>query len=216
MTNLRSASLALFLFALLGLGGCGGGGGSDTTTASMAAQGGTGAGGDRQSTDPYKAPDTSNLPQPTEGSKQAAAGVPVPPGGDDSIQLWGTEASSSEREQVTQVVKTFLNARAAADWAKACRYLAARPFKELGALIKGSKKGNAACAQAMASLAQGVPSRAFDDEARIDYVLSLRVGKGNAFLIYTRRGSNKVYATGLADEGGTWKVVSVGPTVLGS
>jgi hypothetical protein len=41
------------------------------------------------------------------------------------------------------------------------------------------------------------------------------VGRGNAFLIYTRPGENKVYANAFAEEGGTWKVVSIGPTALG-
>jgi hypothetical protein len=66
----------------------------------------------------------------------------------------------------------------------------------------------------MRGLSTGVPPTAFDREARIDYVLSLRVGEGNAFLIYTRPGESKVFANALADEDGTWKVVSVGPTVI--
>jgi hypothetical protein len=215
----------------LALAGCGGGGGGSETTAtgtSTAASGQGATTGARKEGNSAKseapprapgptAPDTSNLPAPTEGSKKAAPGVPTSKGGDNSIQTWGTEASAAERERVTGIVKAFLDARAAAEWAKACSYLAAKQLKEFEQLLRDSKKkGVAACGEAMGALAQGVRPGAFDDEAKLDYVLSLRLGEGYAFLIYTRSGSEKVYATALADENGTWKVVSVGPTVLGS
>ena len=32
--------------------------------------------------------------------------------------------------------------------------------------------------------------------------------------IYTRTGENKVFANGFAEEDGTWKVISIGPTVI--
>ena len=157
--------------------------------------------------------DTSSLPEPVEGSKRAAPGVPVSRGGDNSIQTWGLEASAAEREQVTATLQAFYDARADGEWATACSYLAARIKAEFAGFVKG-KSGNAGCAEAMRGLAQGVPERAFDREARIDYVLSLRIGEGNAFLIYTRPGEAQVYANAFADEGGTWKVVSVGPSVV--
>ena len=157
--------------------------------------------------------DTSSLPAPVEGSKRAAPGVPVSRGGDNSIQTWGLEASAAEREQVTATLQAFYDARAEADWATACTFLAARQKAEFASFVRG-KSGNAACAEAMRALAQGIRPAAFDREARIDYVLSLRVGDGNAFLIYTRPGEAQVYANAFADEGGTWKVVSVGPSVV--
>jgi hypothetical protein len=109
-------------------------------------------------------------------------------------------------------VREFLGARARADWARACTYLTAVQRRELGRLIRGGD-GISACAKAMRRLAVGVSADAFDHEAEIRRVLSLRVGARRAFLIYTRpRG--KVYVTALRHEGGAWKVISVGPTVL--
>ena len=158
--------------------------------------------------------DTSSLPEPEEGSKKAAPGVPVSRGGDNSIQTWGLKASAQERAKVTAILRAFLDARADADWATACSYLAAEQRAEFESLVDGGKRGNAACAETMRAFADGVPPSAYDEEAQIDYVLSLRVGEGNAFLIYTRPGESKIFANAFADEGGTWKVVSVGPTVV--
>jgi len=234
--------VALLLALALALGGCGdsedddsaGAGESQTTTsrpdpaAGGAQQGdGNGATGETQQQgggapsgrgeglpeireEPV---DTSSLAAPVEGSKRAAPGVPVSRGGDNSIQTWGVEASAAEREEVTATLQAFYDARADADWATACRFLAAAQKAEFAGFVRG-KSGNAGCAEAMRGLAQGIPPSAFDREARIDYVLSLRIGEGNAFLIYTRPGEAQVYANGFADEGGTWKVVSVGPTVV--
>ena len=157
----------------------------------------------------------ADLPEPVEGSKRAAPGVPTSKGGDNSIQTWGTEASAAEREEITATLQAFYDARAAAEWAKACSYLAADQKTTFSGLIRGRKSADAACAEAMGALAEGISPAAFDKEARIDYVLSARSGRRDiAFLIYTRPDSEKAYAGALGEEGGEWKVISVGPTVL--
>jgi hypothetical protein len=157
-------------------------------------------------TTPVK-PDSS----PQENSKAAAPGVPTSKQGDNSIQTWGLEASSAERTHLTTVVQAFLDARAEANWARACSYLAAEQRKGFEDVVK--KSGTAACAEGMAAFANEVPVSAFAHEAEILKVLSLRVGGGHAFLIYTRPGG-RIYATALGREGSVWKVISVGPTAL--
>jgi len=226
---------ALALAAALALGGCGGGdegdGGEATsqgrgaTSAQQGAAGprggsgpGGGGGGEGEGLrgpGPARAPaDPASLPEPTEGSKRAAPGVPTSKGGDNSIQTWGLEASAAEREEVTATLQAFYDARARAEWARACTHLAARQKAELAGFIRG-RSGNAACAEAMGALAEGIPPEAFAREARIDYVLSARAGRRDtAFLIYTRTGEDKVYANAFAEEDGAWKVVSIGPTTL--
>jgi hypothetical protein len=220
--SVKSTQVSLAVLAIaaaLALAGCGGGeedastgsGGAETTSQrDSGAQAGRGSGKGGGA----KPLDTAALPEPEEGSKKAASGVPVSRGGDNSIQTWGLEASADERAEVTAILQAFLDARAVADWATACSYLAADQRAEFESLVKSSQRGNAVCAQAMGALAQGVPPSAFNEETEIDYVLSLRVGEGNAFLIYTRPDANKIYASALAREDGTWKVISVGPTVL--
>ena len=147
--------LAVALSLSLALFGCGGDGGSDTAATTQGAsgedaqeagaqkperegqggsssegssrrEGGEGEGGGGGPS-PSRAPsDLASLPEPVEGSKRAAPGVPVSEGGDNSIQTWGVEASPQEREEVTAILQAFYDARAAGDWAEACTYLAAR------------------------------------------------------------------------------------------
>ncbi len=151
---------------------------------------------------------------PVEGSKEAAPGVPTSKHGDDSIQTYGVEAGSDERAEATAVVQEFLDARAARNWEQACSLLAAKPLTEYENLLKDStKKGIPACAEAMRVFATGVPDSAFAEEAEISEVLSLRTDDEYAFLIYTRP-DGKVYATAISREGGSWKIISVGPTEI--
>jgi hypothetical protein len=219
---MRRIPILLIVIAALALAGCGGGDDEMTATSGSvgvtAQQGGGDSGQDgsgQQGSGGGREPlDTSSLPEPEEGSKKAAPGVPVSRGGDNSIQTWGRESSAQERDEVTAILQAFLDARAAADWATACSYLAAEQRAEFESLGNGDKRGNAACAETMRAFAVGVPPSAYDEEAQIDYVLSLRVGEGHAFLIYTRPDTSKIYANALREEDGTWKVVSVGPTVI--
>jgi hypothetical protein len=155
--------------------------------------------------------DARSTAAPRAGSKAAAPGVPTSKGGDNSIQTWGLEATSAQRERLAAIVQAFLDARAGAEWGKACSYLAAEQHEMLEQLAGAS--GSGACAKAMGLLAAEVPASAFAKEAEIVDVLSLRIGGGHAFLIYTRP-EGKVYATALGHESGSWKVISVGPTAL--
>jgi hypothetical protein len=151
---------------------------------------------------------------PQAGAKAAAPGVPTSKGGDNSIQTWGVEGSGEERARLGGIVRAYLEARARGDWAEACARLAAEQ-RQAFARLTPRGRGNAACAEAMRKLANQVPAGAFVRESEIVDVLSLRVGGGRAFLIYTRPGG-KVYATALIREAGAWKVVSVSPATLAS
>ncbi len=160
--------------------------------------------------DADRAEPASSSGEPVEGSKAAARGVPTSKQGDNSIQTYGLEAGAGERAEVTAAVQEFLDARAARNWATACSLLAAKPLTEYETLLKDStKKGIPACAEVMRVFATDVPDSAFAEEAEIAEVLSLRVDDEYAFLIYTRP-DGKIYATAVAREGGSWKIVSVG------
>jgi hypothetical protein len=118
------------------------------------------------------------------------------------------EGSEEERARVAAIVRAFVDARAAAEWGRACAFLAIERRRESEQLAAERR-----CGPALAKLARGIPARAFAEEAEIERVLSLRVGGGHAFLIYTRPGG-EAFATALQRERGTWKVLSVGPTAL--
>jgi len=147
---------------------------------------------------------TAKAPAP----KRAAPGVPTSSGGDNSIQLYGVEASDAERAKLTTLVQTFLNARATGNWAKVCSLLAAKPRAEQLRFAPGAKS----CAEAMAFFAKDANPATLKDEAQIE-VLSLRVDPPIAFLIYRR--SDGIWATALEREEGQWKVISVTPAPVG-
>jgi hypothetical protein len=160
------------------------------------------------------APRPIHLPAPQPGSKVAAPGVPISKGGDNSIQTFGLEASSKKRTQLTAIVRAYLNARAAEDWKKACFHLAIRQQQMFVRLATASLHlPRPSCAAAQAALVPPNATHALAIEARIEAILSMRVGNDHAFLIY-RRYRDQVYATALRFERGEWKVLSVAPTTV--
>ena len=206
-----AASAALVLI------GCGSGGEEDSTTASSqtattapipdGSQGITNS-QTPSSTQPKKERKSPpDLPPPTPGSKAAAPGVPTSKEGDNSIQTWGLEASDAEREAATASVQRYLDARAARNWSTVCGLLAAKPRRE-----QSQFGGGASCAKAMASFAANAEDSVLREEAEIE-VLSFRVGKQYAFLIY-RRPDRRIYATALAREAGAWRLISVTPNPI--
>lgn len=209
---------ALAVGAALVLIGCGSGGGQDSTTASSqtpsASTGSTSSNGhntpnpqrpsSNQQAKQQKPP--SDLPPPTPGSQAAAPGVPTSKEGDNSIQTWGLEASDAEREEATATLQRYLDARAAGNWSTVCQLLAAKPRRE-----QEQFGGGASCAKAMASFAADASPATLREEAEIE-VLSFRVGKKYAFLIYRR--PDGIFATALTREGGDWKLISVTPNPL--
>jgi hypothetical protein len=194
------ALLATMALAVPPLSGCGGG--ERESGSEAAAPRGPAAAEKQQATPAHP------RPNPHPGSKAAAPGVPTSPEGDNSIQVYGVEGSDVERTKLAALVGSYLDARAAADWAKACAYLAPKPRAEQLRYAPGA----GSCAEAMSSFAQGADPATLGMEAQIE-VLSLRVKRSTAFLIYRR--SDGVWATALRREGGHWKVVSVTPAPVG-
>jgi hypothetical protein len=219
--------LAVAAALCLALAGCGGGGSStstsDTTTAAQAPKSApkpkpkpTPKKEKRQrpqeKKEPSPAPKPSQGPAPTDpsplpnqGTKRVAPGVPTSHGGDNSIQTYGTESQSSEREEAALIAQAFLRAEAAGRWGEACSYLDAKVREGLEALARKAKgKGIEGCAGAMAALLAKVPEGALQKAAEIQ-VLSFRVEGDRGFVVY-RDGTGKPYNLPLDREGGEWKV----------
>jgi hypothetical protein len=214
MNRAATAALASLALALAGLG-CGSGEESagsgasasppDTAAANRSAADSSppSSSASRPHTEQKPPPE---LPPPTPGSKAAAPGVPTSKHGDNSIQTWGREAPDTEREAATATVQTYLDARAAGDWAKVCALLAAKSRRE-----QEQFGGGTSCAKAMGSFAADASTAVLEEEAEIE-VLSFRIGDKYTFLIYRR--PDGVYANGLVRKAGRWKLLLVTPTLL--
>jgi hypothetical protein len=164
----------------------------------------------RQSAQPANAapsaPPTDPAPLPNEGTAAVAPGVPTVKGGDNSIQRYGTEASSGERVRAAATAAAYLRANAAGDWGRSCSYLEASLRVHLEQVASRQLGGEAGCAKAMAALV-AVPASTLRRAADID-AISMRISGDHGFLIY-RDGAGAAANLPMVLEGGQWKVSSL-------
>lgn len=142
----------------------------------------------------------------TPGAEQAAPGVPVSPGGDNSIQTYGEEGEVSDREQAATATRAYLSARAAGNYRRACDQASSGLKQSLGQPTGGS----GGCPAALRALTEGVPESTLRRVARVGRILSFRTEGEQAFLIFRSGGTVKYMP--MASEGGGWKVGAIEPS----
>jgi len=215
----------------LGLAACGGGGDSSSTDSSTEtsaqgpAKGSSGNGSKSKTTGKGK----QNGGGKSSGSGGGSSGSDKPihhrdsgggsaqyrvKGGDNSVQDFGSEADTSERDQATGAVHAYLDARANQDWTKACTYLAAPVVEQFESLAEKSKqlKGKG-CGPILEALASQANPKLLREEAAQANVGSLRIEDERAFVIF--RGIEKtIYTIPMIEEDGQWLLGSVAPTPL--
>lgn len=239
--------VALAAAIAIAIAGCGGGDGDDPTTASSTASVPTeaqttttkqdagpkgsgkpgGASTDRSKSkksdnaaeqgggDLVATPQISSAAQ--EGSKKAAPGVTTVKGGDNSVQTFGTEASSSARTDAATAVQTYLNARQAGDWEVACSYLGGNIQTMVERLAAQAREGGAdlnGCAGVMEALTAKMPQAALRQGATIDEVLSFRVDGAQGFLLFIGPPGETLYSVPMGFEAGEWKLGTIAPITL--
>jgi hypothetical protein len=104
-------------------------------------------------------------------------------GGDNAVQTFGQEATLAERDQVSSVIRRWMQARAAQAWTKDCGYFTSSYTKLLTEDAHGVTGGKVkTCPQALAY---------FGHEASGNYkntldgpIDSLRIGKGHGYAQY--------------------------------
>jgi hypothetical protein len=213
-----TATVAATLLLALGAGGCGDDGDSSATAPPAASEG--------------KADDRAVAPEPTERQateKDAPAGADRPPaepppsgtrqdsgggveqfvtpGGDNSVQEFGSEAGEAEFDEAAAALHAFLDAWAAGEWGAACDNLADEVVESLGQLASSSKSPElegASCPQLLRALA-GTRTAEARAEVAIADVGAMRVEGDRAFLLY--RGAGKTpFAIPVTKEDDGWKV----------
>jgi hypothetical protein len=125
-------------------------------------------------------------------------------GGDNTIQLYGREASKAEREAASAVVEAWDRARATEDWQEDCRYLSRSYTDTVVTDAERVSKGKAtSCVQALAffgPVASGDMGRT--TTGPID---SLRLAQGIGYAQYHGRDGID-WIVPLKKEDGAWKV----------
>jgi hypothetical protein len=175
--------------------------------------GGTGARSDEESAGGKKKRQEAGFTPPTHHDSGGGSAQFRTKGGDNSIQEFGGEASSSEFEQAAATLHAFLDARAARAWQAACGYLASSVGEQLeqqfGEESGGGPKG---CAGILSALTAGVSSRSLREAAVAD-VAALRAEGNQGFLLFEGvRGAT--YFMPMNREDGRWRVAAIAASAL--
>lgn len=134
--------------------------------------------------------------------------------GDNSVQEFGAEAGSAEFAAAANTLHTFLDARAQGHWVKACDYLARDVVISLERLFEQiTGAGEASCPVALRRLTDPGSMEDLRAEAAQADVGSVRVGGGQAFVIYRGNG-DAVLAISVLKEAGRWKLATLSPVPL--
>ncbi len=227
---MRGLLTALALLGILAIAaGCGGGSSdstssSDSTEASSASEGSTtaatdqggggsqgkGAKGDSKaqggSGDGGSSSEGPQGPGLTEKAKPDTKGFKAPPGGDNSIQTFGAEAETTEEEEITTAMASFLRAMAARDYNAICNGLSDANLAQLEQLMKLKKEVGTDCPTVLKSLLVGPTDEA--QKAAEGTVFQVRVEGENAFILFTPLGGTASYFVMKHDPDG-WKSTSL-------
>jgi hypothetical protein len=220
---------ALCLVACLGLAaaGCGGSGDSTTgggsTTASPSESASTG-GGNNQSGEGNASGKQEGGGAQSGGSsggggstgahqnynreptQKEAEGFKAEPGGDNSIQTYGSEAPESEEEEVVSTMRSFFRALASYDYKALCDGITASNREAFVKFLQ-AKKEKGTCESVLEKLLV----KGSADEARRaanGVVYQVRVEDGNAFILFTPEGGVASYFV-MKDENGSWKATGI-------
>ncbi|HSS33348.1 MAG TPA: hypothetical protein VLL27_08735 [Solirubrobacterales bacterium] len=190
MSQLKVALLFSIVALTLVWGGCGSGSGATSPTGTGVSTSGA-------------TPDDSG-----GGARQFES-----KSGDNSIQEYGEEASSSELDEAAVALHGYLDARAARSWAEACEDLSPVVVSQLGQLASGHSGEEPSCAKFLATLSVGISADALR-QATVADVGAFRVeGESGFLLFHGAQGAD--YFTPMVRDGGAWKVAAIAPSALG-
>lgn len=207
---------------LLSVVGCGGGGGAGTTAGESSSGTAAGAAPTQQRSEP--GPDrpskqrgkhaSGSQPHAHQGdSAQTGTAAFETPGGDNSIQRSGSEASSAALGEAATALHGYLDARAARDWTRACGFMAPEVATSLRQYAAGGGGGGKAkCPGLLAALSAAVPPAALR-EAAIARPGAFRIEGEHGFLLF-RGARGLAYFMPMVQAGAAWKVAALAPSAL--
>lgn len=135
--------------------------------------------------------------------------------GDNSLQDYGAEAGSTEREEAAAALHAFLDARAARQWAAACAYLSVGALAALEQIPQYAERPDiSGCPEILGALGSEAAQRLLREGAVAD-VGALRVEDNRGFVLYHGAGGHELVMP-MAREDGSWKVGTIEPVPLGA
>jgi hypothetical protein len=199
----RVAALGAVVAALLALAACGGGSSSSTTTQPVSDP----APGPSNAASAHKSREAAERKATAERKAAGRAASFVRPEYDNSIPTFGTEAGAGERAEAERDLSAYLRARAAEDWAGACRLLARNVregYEKLGS--SSSKGGSPRCVEVLPALSKGADLT----DPLTGRLISLRVHGDNAFALFYGPGRRQ-YVVPMNLEHGRWRPTQAAP-----
>jgi hypothetical protein len=190
---------AVAVLLATGLLACGSGDSGGSTAASTAATTGE--------SPPPEGPE--NGPGNDSSADEGSASFRTP-GGDNSIQGFGAEASSAEVDEASRALSSYMEARAEDDWAKQCTLLAraaVAPLEQLGS--RSAQFKGAGCAAILEALLGAGPASTRANTLT-NGIASLRVEGDRGFALYHGAGGAD-YFVPMIKEDGEWKVGAIAP-----
>lgn len=167
-----------------------------------------GCGSDEVSTQPSKPSKTSDGPG-YSGHPDLPAMASLSPAARGELTV-GTEANSTEFEEVSNVVHGYLDGSAEGNWELACSFVS--PIAQR--LLQGSaeKEGNEdiSCPAALPRQITGSPEE-LQKEASLADIGSVRIGGGGRAAFATYVVANALRVMGLSGVSGEWGVTSIDP-----
>jgi hypothetical protein len=139
---------------------------------------------------------------PTTNDNGAPLGSDTKKNGDNSIESYGTSAEGPEKAAVIAAMRSFVVAVAGRDYEGVCAGLADK-------IRDGLAESNKRCPQLLETLMTISPSEA--QRSANGTVTEVRVGGGNAFVLFRPAGGSELNYFVMTLEGGEWK--SLGLTV---
>jgi hypothetical protein len=199
----------------LALAGCGGGDDKSSTTAASTGTTTTAQSSQEKSGDGSATADSGSGGTSTKLALGSPSDVPRSEGGDNSIQNYGSEASTADRAAAGRALQSYYDALTSGDTDGACAMLTSHTRDSIERTIQqlqGQGGGNLpkTCPQILKLTVSADPQ---SPQLRIDELLSLRRQGDNAFLIY-KAGDGKVLSIAMSEENGSWKVGGVSATPL--
>jgi hypothetical protein len=136
----------------------------------------------------------------TPRSPRTSAQPIAAPGGEASIEGYGSEASGSERSAILSVFTGYMAALAEADYGKACDSLASATRHQMLQLVRPGRR-DGACRAVLSSIL--IPSVVRQQSQA--QVTKVRVGDGRGFVVFHAPGA-KLYQLPVIEEGAHWKL----------
>lgn len=188
-----AAALISLVLALVGCGGSGDRSGAGTAAEAPSTAPSVNAGGRRS-----EAPAGQQAQEPAAQFRT--------PGGDNSIQTFGSEAEGSERQAAAAVVSGFLHSHWDGDTAVECKFLSKVAIESFESVAQQSPKlKGKSCPKLLSGLSAPLPPGS-RPEAMAGPVASFRVEGDRGFALYHGREGD--YFVQLVKEDGKWKVAT--------